>query len=154
MSLELQITELTAAVKHLTSVMTSGNAAALNDGAATEGTKDKTADKPATGTKATGAKAGKGKTDAPKEPEAPKGPTWAEVVEKIRELNSSEAEGHGREAIQELIKAFLPKGGKVPALEAVNKHAEILTWVENRLAGTPDDGSAAGAADDEDDLGL
>lgn len=152
MSIEILITELTAAVKQLTSTIASGNSAALNDGAATEGTKDKAADKPAAGTKATGAKAGKGtKADTPKEPEAPKGPTWAEVVEKIRELNSSEAEGHGREAIQELIKAFLPKGGKVPALEAVGKHAEILAWVENRLAGTSDDGASA---DDEDDLGL
>ncbi len=130
MSLEQAIQENTAALKALVVAIGSAFAASamatatLGEGGAT--------------TKKADAK----KTEAKKD--EPKAVTWKETLEKIKELNGSKKEGHGRPAIEALIAKFGKVGDKVPSLEAVNKHAEILAYVTSILEAEPAD----------DDLGL
>lgn len=80
-------------------------------------------------------------------PAAPavKATSWKDdVMPKILELNKSTKPGHGREGVLKLLAQFgLPEGSKVPALEPLNKHAEVLAAAQALLDGTP-----AGADDD------
>lgn len=80
-------------------------------------------------------------------PAAPavKATSWKDdVMPKILELNKSTKPGHGREGVLKLLAQFgLPEGSKVPALEPLNKHAEVLAAAQALL-----DGTAAGADDD------
>jgi hypothetical protein len=84
---------------------------------------------------------------APAAPAAPavKATSWKDdVMPKILELNKSTKPGHGREGVLKLLAQFgLPEGSKVPALEPLNKHAEVLAAAQALL-----DGTAAGADDD------
>lgn len=70
-------------------------------------------------------------------------PTWKEVLEAIQELNASDKPGHGRAGVLSVLKQFGLEGKKVPWLEALGKHADVLTFVKSLMA-----------ADASDDLGL
>ncbi len=104
--------------------------------------------------KATAAPAAAPAAAAPTPAPAPAAPavkavSWKDdVMPKILELNKSTKPGHGREGVLKLLSTFgLPEGSKVPALEPLGKHAEVLAAAQALLDGT----APAGATDD---LGL
>ena len=68
---------------------------------------------------------------------------WKDVLTAIQELNKSEKPGHGRDGVLAVLKQFGLEGQKVPKLEALGKHAEVLAFVKSLMA-----------ADASDDLGL
>ena len=72
---------------------------------------------------------------------------WATVLDAIKRVNASKEAGHGREGVEKILKQFGKDGQKVPALESLNKHAEVLAFTESVLAGEA-------AADEGDDLGI
>ncbi len=75
-------------------------------------------------------------------------PVWKDVLTAIQELNKSDKPGHGRDGVMAVLKQFGLEGQKVPALEALGKHADILKFTRELIAGTP-------AVDEaEDDLGI
>ena len=111
-----------------------------------------TAEKPAASGKAekpaASGKAEKPETKAETKTEA-KGLSWKDdVLPTLMAINKSDKPGHGREGIVSVMKQFGldPAKDKVPALEALGKHAEVLAFAKGVLEGT------GGAADD--DLGL
>ena len=132
MSLEQELSELNATMKVLVTVLQSG-AGSLGTTAA--------------------ASTEKPKADAKEKPKADAKPVavvWKDVMDKIKVLNLSKTDGHGRPAIEAMIAKLAKAGDKVPALEALNKHAEILSYVNGVLDGT----IKAEPAVEEDDLGL
>ena len=72
---------------------------------------------------------------------------WATVLDAIKRVNASKEPGHGRDGVEKILKQFGKDGQKVPALESLNKHAEVLAFTESVLAGEV-------AGDDGDDLGI
>ena len=70
-------------------------------------------------------------------------PPWKDVLTAIQELNKSDKPGHGRDGVLAVLKQFGLEGKKVPQLEALGKHAEVLAFVKSLMA-----------ADASDDLGL
>lgn len=70
--------------------------------------------------------------------------SWAQALDAIKELNKGTKPGQGREGVLALMAHFgLKTDAKVPALEALNRHAEVKAFAE-----------AAGNAPAEDDLGI
>lgn len=70
--------------------------------------------------------------------------SWAQALDAIKELNKGTKPGQGREGVLALMAHFGMKAdAKVPALEALNRHAEAKAFAE-----------AAGNASAEDDLGI
>lgn len=143
MSLEQQISELNNTIKALTVALGSALAATqiASSTPVAEVADKKTEDKPAKTTK-TEAKADK-KEDKP----ATKEVTWKEALDAIMAINKSDKEGHGRPGVTKVMQHFNPDAKKVPELEALGKHAEILAFAKGVLEGTA-------AADDADDLGI
>lgn len=70
--------------------------------------------------------------------------TWKEVLTAIQALNKSDKPGHGRDGVLAVLKKFGKDGDKVPALEALGKHADILAFVNGLI----------NPATDADDLGI
>ena len=68
---------------------------------------------------------------------------WKDVLTAIQELNKSEKPGHGRDGVLAVLKQFGLEGQKVPKLETLGKHAEVLAFVKSLMA-----------TDASDDLGL
>lgn len=70
--------------------------------------------------------------------------SWAQALDAIKELNKGTKPGQGREGVLALMAHFgMKPDAKVPALEALNRHAEVKAFAE-----------AAGNAPAEDDLGT
>lgn len=70
--------------------------------------------------------------------------SWAQALDAIKELNKGTKPGQGREGVLALMAHFGMKAdAKVPALEALNRHAEVKAFAE-----------AAGNAPAEEDLGI
>lgn len=70
--------------------------------------------------------------------------SWAQALDAIKELNKGTKPGQGREGVLALMAHFgMKPDAKVPALEALNRHAEVKAFAE-----------AAGHAPAEDDLGI
>lgn len=70
--------------------------------------------------------------------------SWAQALDAIKELNKGTLPGQGREGVLALMAHFdMKPDAKVPALEALNRHAEVKAFAE-----------AAGNAPAEDDLGI
>lgn len=70
--------------------------------------------------------------------------SWAQTLDAIKELNKGTKPGQGREGVLALMAHFgMKPDAKVPALEALNRHAEVKAFAE-----------AAGDAPAEDDLGI
>lgn len=70
--------------------------------------------------------------------------SWAQALDAIKELNKGTKPGQGREGVLALMAHFgMKSDAKVPALEALNRHAEVKAFAE-----------AAGNAPAEDDLGI
>ena len=107
------------------------------------------AEKPAAGKSGKSEKAEtKAETKAEPKGEA-KALVWKDdVLPVLMSINKSDKPGHGREGIVAVMKQFGldPAKDKVPALEALGKHVEVLAFAKGVLEGT------GGAADD--DLGL
>ena len=134
MTIEAKLEETNSILKTLHTMIASALAA---------GTPAATAEKPA----ASG-KAEKPETKAETKTEA-KGLSWKDdVLPTLMAINKSDKPGHGREGIVSVMTQFglNPAKDKVPALEALGKHAEVLAFAKGVLEGT------GGAADD--DLGL
>lgn len=93
----------------------------------------------------------KEKASAPAPAPTPAAVNWdADVMPVLKKISSSAAAGHGRDGLTKLITHFTDgKGTNVPAVAAVNRHAEVLAYAKALLAGEPLPGAAA-----EDDLGL
>lgn len=70
-------------------------------------------------------------------------PPWKDVLTAIQELNKSEKPGHGRDGVLAVLKQFGLEGQKVPKLETLGKHAEVLAFVKSLMA-----------TDASDDLGI
>lgn len=141
MSLEQAIQENTAAVKALVAAIASMGALAPAAAASAEKpAADAAIKKPET-------KKPETKKEETKKPEV-KGVEWKTVLDKIKELNASTAEGHGRAGVEAVLAKFGKAGQKVPSLESVGKNAEILAFVESLLAGGEQE------AESEDDLGI
>lgn len=68
---------------------------------------------------------------------------WKDVLTAIQELNKSEKPGHGRDGVLAVLKQFGLEGQKVPKLETLGKHAEVLAFVKSLMA-----------TDASDDLGI
>jgi len=143
MTIEAKLEETNSILKTLHTMIASALAA---------GTPAATAEKPAASGKtekpAASGKAEKAETKAETKTEA-KGLSWKDdVLPTLMSINKSDKPGHGREGIVSVMKQFGldPAKDKVPALEALNKHAEVLAFAKGVLEGT------GGAADD--DLGL
>jgi len=70
--------------------------------------------------------------------------SWAQALDAIKDLNKGTKPGQGREGVLALMAHFgMNTDAKVPALEALNRHAEVKAFAE-----------AAGNAPAEDDLGI
>lgn len=70
--------------------------------------------------------------------------SWAQALDAIKELNKGTLPGQGRDGVLALMAHFgMKPDAKVPALEALNRHAEVKAFAE-----------AAGNAPAEDDLGI
>ena len=136
MTIEAKLEETNSILKTLHTMIASALAA---------GTPAATAEKPAASGKAEKAEAkSETKTDA-----KDKALSWKDdVLPTLMAINKSDKPGHGREGIVSVMKQFGldPAKDKVPALEALGKHAEVLAFAKGVLEGT------GGAADD--DLGL
>ena len=103
-------------------------------------------DSPAAGTPATApaASPASGTQDASTASETTSDVSWAQALDAIKELNKGTKPGQGREGVLALMAHFGMKAdAKVPALEALNRHAEVKAFAE-----------AAGNAPAEDDLGI
>lgn len=59
-------------------------------------------------------------------------PDWDTVFREIKALSTAPA--HGREAVLGLLKVFGCEGKTVPALQALNKNADILGYVKGLMA--------------------
>ena len=103
-------------------------------------------DSPAAGTPATApaASPASGTQDASTASETTSDVSWAQALDAIKDLNKGTKPGQGREGVLALMAHFGMKAdAKVPALEALNRHAEVKAFAE-----------AAGNAPAEDDLGI
>lgn len=69
---------------------------------------------------------------------------WEDVLDAIKVLNKGELPTQGRNGVLATLKHFGCEGQLVPALEKLNKHAEVLAFVNNLLAPVAD----------SDDLGI
>ena len=70
--------------------------------------------------------------------------SWAQALDAIKELNKGTKPGQGRDGVLALMAHFGMKAdAKVPALEALNRHAEVKAFAE-----------AACNTPAEDDLGI
>lgn len=70
--------------------------------------------------------------------------SWAQALDAIKELNKGTLPGQGRDGVLALMAHFgMKPDAKVPALEALNRHAEVKAFAE-----------AAGNAPAEDDIGI
>lgn len=86
-------------------------------------------------------------------PAEPAATTFKAVVEKITELSKLTGAGRGREGVKAILGHFLPgkEGVRVPDLEPLGKHDEIIAAAQSLI----DTGAIPGAAADaEEDLGL
>lgn len=103
-------------------------------------------DSPAAGTQAT-APAANPASDTPAvstASETTSDVSWAQALDAIKELNKGTKPGQGRDGVLALMAHFgMKPDAKVPALEALNRHAEVKAFAE-----------AAGNAPAEDDLGI
>lgn len=102
--------------------------------------------KKAAAAQSTGA-AGTPATSTPGASTASSAPAWKDVLERIKDLNRSPVPGHGTDGVRALLTQFGldgTEGKKVPALEGLKKHAEVLAFVNKMLTPVPA----------EDDLGL
>jgi hypothetical protein len=81
--------------------------------------------------------------------------TFKAVVDKITELSKLATEGRGRAGVKAILEHFLPgqEGVKVPNLEPLGKHQEILDAAQSLIDTGKLPGAPAASADDED-LGL
>lgn len=73
---------------------------------------------------------------------------WSEVLAKIIEVNKSDLPNAGRKGVETILAQFFGAevaGKKVPALEGLNRHDEVLAFATKMLAPV---------APAEDDLGL
>ena len=86
---------------------------------------------------------------APAPAPAAKAADWkADVMPVLLEINKSTKPEHGRAGLLKIMSNFgLPDGSKVPDLEKLGKHDEVLAYAKGVLSG-----ETAGAADD--DLGI
>lgn len=76
--------------------------------------------------------------------------TWKDgVLPVLQKINTSKEPGHGRDGLVKVLTQFGLGDKKIPDLEALGKHAEVLEYASKVLAGTADE---TGAADDG--LGL
>ena len=143
MTLEAKVEETNSILKTLHTMIASALAAGTSTAAAEKPAASGTAEKPAASGKAEKAEAkAETKTEA-------KALSWKDdVLPTLMAINKSDKPGHGREGIVSVMKQFGldPAKDKVPALEALGKHAEVLAFAKGVLEGT------GGAADD--DLGL
>lgn len=64
---------------------------------------------------------------------------WKDVLTAIQELNKSEKPGHGRDGVLAVLKQFGLEGKKVPVLETLGKHAEVLGFVKSLMTDSADD---------------
>lgn len=70
--------------------------------------------------------------------------SWAQALDAIKDLNKGTKPGQGREGVLALMAHFgMKTDAKVPALEALNRHAEVKAFAE-----------AACNTPAEDDLGI
>lgn len=143
MTLEAKVEETNSILKTIHTMLASALATGASTAAAEKPAASGKADKPAASGKAEKAEAkSETKTEA-------KGLSWKDdVLPTLMAINKSDKPGHGREGIVSVMKQFGldPAKDKVPALEALGKHAEVLAFAKGVLEGT------GGAADD--DLGL
>lgn len=158
MALEDAINANTEALKTLITILQSG--AAMTAGATTEAPKPPPASRAkasnstttATPPAPTPAPAEQPKTAAPA-PAPTAGPTWAETLSAMRELQGSDKLGAGREGVMKVLNAFgldgKSEGQKVPGLEAKGKNAEIIKMVRDIL-----DAPAAAPASEVDEFGM
>lgn len=157
MSIEQALAENTAALKALAVAIASagvaGALAAAGEAGKSEEKKGpgrpkkdeptgKNAETPAGSTQ--GASSASGKDSAKTNAGTTSGKTWPEVVEKVKELLNSKADGHGKEAVQAVVAKFGKAGEKVGTLEVLGKNDEIFAHVAAVLAGE-------GAAEESDE---
>lgn len=64
---------------------------------------------------------------------------WKDVLTAIQELNKSDKPGHGRDGVLAVLKQFGLEGKKVPQLEALGKHGEVLAFVKSLMTESADD---------------
>lgn len=147
MTLEAKVEETNSILKTIHTMLASALATGASTAAAEKPAASGKADKPAASGKAEKAEAkSETKTDA-----KDRALSWKDdVLPTLMAINKSDKPGHGREGIVSVMKQFGldPAKDKVPALEALGKHAEVLAFAKGVLEGT----AASGAADD--DLGL
>jgi hypothetical protein len=145
MTLEAKVEETNSILKTIHTMLASALATGASTAAAEKPAASGKADKPAASGKAEKAEAkSETKTDA-----KDKALSWKDdVLPTLMAINKSDKPGHGREGIVSVMKQFGldPAKDKVPALEALGKHVEVLAFAKGVLEGT------GGAADD--DLGL
>lgn len=145
MTLEAKVEETNSILKTIHTMLASALATGASTAAAEKPAASGKADKPAASGKAEKAEAkSETKTDA-----KDKALSWKDdVLPTLMAINKSDKPGHGREGIVAVMTQFGldPAKDKVPALEALGKHAEVLAFAKGVLEGT------GGAADD--DLGL
>lgn len=145
MTLEAKVEETNSILKTIHTMLASALATGASTAAAEKPAASGKADKPAASGKAEKAEAkSETKTDA-----KDKALSWKDdVLPTLMAINKSDKPGHGREGIVSVMTQFGldPAKDKVPALEALGKHAEVLAFAKGVLEGT------GGAADD--DLGL
>jgi hypothetical protein len=145
MTLEAKVEETNSILKTIHTMLASALATGASTAAADKPAASGKAEKPAASGKAEKAEAkSETKTDA-----KDKALSWKDdVLPTLMAINKSDKPGHGREGIVSVMKQFGldPAKDKVPALEALGKHAEVLAFAKGVLEGT------GGAADD--DLGL
>ena len=145
MTLEAKVEETNSILKTIHTMLASALATGASTAAADKPAASGKAEKPAASGKAEKAEAkSETKTDA-----KDKALSWKDdVLPTLMAINKSDKPGHGRDGIVSVMKQFGldPAKDKVPALEALGKHAEVLAFAKGVLEGT------GGAADD--DLGL
>jgi DNA replication initiation complex subunit (GINS family) len=147
MTIEATLQQIADTLKAIHTVIASGAAVAT---AAAPAADTPAADKPKAETKTTKATKTETAADKPKAdtPPAEKAPDWkADVMPVLLEINKSTKPEHGRAGLLKVMGHFgLPDGSKVPDLEKLGKHAEVLAFAKGVLNGEP----AAG----DDDLGI
>ena len=104
---------------------------------------------PATGTQSTGAAANPAANTpaASTASSTTAAPTWKNVLDELMVLNKGTESHQGKTGVLAVLKHFGLEGQKVPALEALGKHAEILEAVKKVMANQP-------LAAVDDDLGI
>lgn len=154
MTLEAKVEETNSILKTIHTMLASALATGASTAAAEKPAASGKADKPAASGKAekpaASGKAEKAEAKSETKTDAKdKALSWKDdVLPTLMAINKSDKPGHGREGIVSVMKQFGldPAKDKVPALEALGKHAEVLAFAKGVLEGT------GGAADD--DLGL